>query len=109
VEAGLPHAGKGPKNLPLKRQTKGHKPLKRRAESSGVPISPDDAAAIRGMIMRGDRKHDIAAFFGLNPGRVSDIEAGKRFPDVKPAQQDELPPKGPYLTPKEQWQKNQLH
>jgi hypothetical protein len=53
-----------------------------RAESSGISITEGDAALIRGMILRGDRKHDIAAFFGVNPGRIADVESGRRFPSV---------------------------
>src|SRR6266852_3715872 len=55
-----------------------------RAESSGISITEEDAALIRGMILRGDRKHDIAAFFGVNPGRIADIESGRRFPSAPP-------------------------
>ena len=49
-----------------------------RAESSGISITEEDAALIRGMILRGDRKHDIAAFFGVNPGRIADVESFSR-------------------------------
>lgn len=79
-----------------------------RAEPSGQAITKSDAALIRGMIIRGDRHHDIAAFFGVNQGRVAEIKDGTRFPDVAPADRDELPPKGPYLTPKASWQENRL-
>ena len=37
-----------------------------RAEPSGLALTERDAALIRGMIDRGDRHHDIAAFFGVN-------------------------------------------
>jgi hypothetical protein len=55
------------------------------------------------MILRGDRKHDIAAFFGVNPGRIADVESGRRFPSVPAAPQADLPPAGPYLAPRELW------
>ena len=42
-----------------------------RAEPSGLALTAQDAALIRGMIDRGDRHHDIAAFFGVNQGRIS--------------------------------------
>lgn len=80
-----------------------------RAEPSGQAISKADAALIRGMILRGDRHHDIAAFFGVNQGRIAEIKDGTRHPGVAPADPDELPPKGPYLTPKATWQESRLH
>ena len=47
-----------------------------RAEPSGLVLTAEDAGVIRGMIQRGDRHHDIAAFFGVNPGRIADIKFG---------------------------------
>ena len=44
-----------------------------RAKPSGLTITERDAALIRGMIKRGDRHHDIAAFFGLNQGRIAEV------------------------------------
>jgi hypothetical protein len=79
-----------------------------RAEPSGRSLTVEDAALIRGMIRRGDRHHDIAAFFGVNQGRIAEVKDGSRFPGVPPADADELPPKGPYLTPKVAWQENRL-
>lgn len=79
-----------------------------RARPSGLTITERDAALIRGMIERGDRHHDIAAFFGLNQGRIAEVKDGTRFPEVPPASPDELPPKGPYLTPKVTWMENRL-
>ncbi|MBB4199654.1 hypothetical protein CCR94_07265 [Rhodoblastus sphagnicola] len=79
-----------------------------RAEPSGLALTAQDAALIRGMINRGDRHHDIAAFFGVNQGRVAEIKDGSRYPGVQAADADELPPKGPYLTPKAAWQENRL-
>lgn len=79
-----------------------------RAEPSGLAISKSDAALIRGMILRGDRHHDIAAFFGVNQGRIAEIKDGTRHPGVAPADPDELPPKGPYLAPKAIWQESRL-
>ena len=79
-----------------------------RADPSGLSITADDAALIRGMILRGDRHHDIAAFFGLNQGRIAEIKDETRFPGVPPAPESELPPKGPYLAPKVAWQESRL-
>ncbi|MBL3609992.1 hypothetical protein [Rhodovulum sulfidophilum] len=82
--------------------------MSKRARPSGLKITERDAALIRGMIERGDRHHDIAAFFGLNQGRIAEVKDGKRFPKVPPASSDELPPRGPYLTPKAAWTENRL-
>lgn len=79
-----------------------------RAEPSGLTLTTNDAALILGMLLRGDRHHDIAAFFGVNQGRIAEIKDGLRFSDVMPADVDELPPRGPYLTPKMAWQEHRL-
>ncbi len=79
-----------------------------RAEPSGLVLNEWDAALIRGMLNRGDRHHDIAAFFGVNQGRVAEIKTGSRLPGVQAADAGDLPPKGPYLTPKAAWQENRL-
>jgi hypothetical protein len=79
-----------------------------RAESSGLKLTAQDAALIRGMIDRGDRHHDIAAFFGVNQGRIAEVKDGKRFADISSIDREELPPKGPYLTPKMAWKENRL-
>ena len=71
-----------------------------RAEPSGLALTEQDAALIRGMIDRGDRHHDIAAFFGVNQGRIAEIKMGIRLPGVPAADSEDLPPKGPYLAPK---------
>jgi hypothetical protein len=67
-----------------------------RAEPSGITLSMADAAVIKGMLRRGDRQHDIAAWFGVNGGRVAEIASGYRFSDATPAACDSLPPPGPY-------------
>jgi hypothetical protein len=49
------------------------------------------------MLARGDRQHDIAAWFGVNGGRIAELASGKLFWWVRPAPVDhELPPPGPY-------------
>lgn len=79
-----------------------------RARPSGLNITEEDAALIRGMIARGDRHHDIAAFFGLNQGRIAEINDGTRFPGVAAAAKNELPPRGPYMAPKVAWHESRL-
>jgi hypothetical protein len=72
-----------------------------RAEPSGISLDPSDASLVKGMLSRGDRQHDIAAWFGVNGGRVADINTGKTFAEVKPAIAQDLPPRGPYLAGKD--------
>jgi hypothetical protein len=45
------------------------------------------------MIARGDRKHDIAAWFGLNQGRIAEVEDGEHGPPIV-APPEQLPPSG---------------
>lgn len=68
----------------------------RRACASGISLSEGDAAIVKGMLIRGDRQHDIAAWFGVNGGRIGEIATGYRFARVLAASQDELPSPGPY-------------
>jgi hypothetical protein len=50
--------------------------MRRRAEPSGITLNETDAAVIKGMIARGDRLHDVAAWFGVNGGRIAEIASG---------------------------------
>mgnify|MGYP001347524357 CR=1 FL=1 len=68
-----------------------------KAERSGITLNEWDAAIIKGMLARNDRQHDIAAWFGVNGGRVADISTRKAFPHVSPVH-DNLPPVGPYCS-----------
>jgi hypothetical protein len=70
--------------------------MRRRAEPSGITLSAADAALIKGMLLRGDRQHDIAAWFGVNGGRIAEVATSYRFSEVAPAACDNLPPPGPY-------------
>jgi hypothetical protein len=72
-----------------------------RAEPSGISLDESDASIVKGMLARGDRQHDIAAWFGVNAGRVADISTGAKFSNVSVAAAEKLPPKGPYLTGRE--------
>lgn len=66
-----------------------------RAEPSGISLTEADAAVVKGMLARGDRQHDIAAWFGVNGGRIAEIATGRRFRWVE-AEVSNLPPSGPY-------------
>lgn len=72
-----------------------------RAKNSGVQLTENDAAEVKGMIARGDRQHDIAAWFGVNGGRIGEISTGKTFSYTQPADPSKLPPPGPYTSGKE--------
>jgi len=75
--------------------------MKHRAQPSGVTLDEADAAIVKGMLARGDRQHDIAAWFGVNGGRIGEIASGVRFDYVVAAAPDLLPPPGPYLSGRE--------
>jgi hypothetical protein len=53
--------------------------MRHRALPSGISLTEEDAAVIKGMLMRGDRQHDIAAWFGVNGGRIGEVACGQRF------------------------------
>lgn len=54
---------------------------------------------VKGMLARGDRQHDIAAYFGVNAGRIAEVATGNcDYPNAEPIPEDELPPPGPYVT-----------
>jgi len=54
-------------------------------------LSAEQAAIVKGCLARGDKQHDIAAYFGENGGRVAEIAKGHKHPDVKPAPKRLLP------------------
>ena len=70
--------------------------MRYRAEPSGITLGAAEAALIKGMLLRGDRQHDIAAWFGVNGGRIAEIAMGYRFTEVPAASNENLPPSGPY-------------
>lgn len=69
-----------------------------KAQSSGNRLDEEDAAIVKGMLARGDRQHDIAAWFGVNGGRIAEISTGAKFATVKAVEMAALPPQGPYLS-----------
>jgi hypothetical protein len=66
-----------------------------RSRASGYVLERTDAPVIMGMVTRGDRDHDIAAWFGVNQGRIAEVKDGSKFGVVAAAPQNTLPPKGP--------------
>jgi hypothetical protein len=73
----------------------------RRAEASGVTLNSNDASIVKGMLARGDRQHDIAAWFGVNGGRIAEIATGAKFLGIRATPEADLPPRGPYLSGRE--------
>lgn len=66
-----------------------------RSNSSGYRLKATDAPTIVGMVARGDRDHDIAAWFGVNQGHVAEVKDGSKFGIPAAAPGLQLPPKGP--------------
>ena len=66
-----------------------------RVGEGGYVLKRGDAPVIMGMVLRGDRDHDIAAWFGVNQGRIAEVKDGSKFGTVAAASVTELPPKGP--------------
>lgn len=54
-------------------------------------LTQEQASIAKGLLARGEKQHDIAAFLGCNGGRIAEIAKGKKFADVKPAIRRELP------------------
>lgn len=58
-----------------------------------MALTNEDARIVLGMVARGDSRHDIAAWFGENQARVTEVEKGSHGSlTAMPANQ--LPPKG---------------
>lgn len=50
-------------------------------------LTAQDIADIKVRLRQGDYQHHIAADYGLNQGRVSEINTGKRCVTIQPPQQ----------------------
>ena len=62
-------------------------------------LSHRDMRFVKGMLARGDRQHDIAAYFGVNAGRIAEVATGDcAYPNAESMDENHLPPPGPYLT-----------
>lgn len=62
-----------------------------------MSLDAREIAVVKGMLARGDRQHDIAAYFGVNAGRISEIGSGQTGSQVKAAAASQLPPAGPVM------------
>jgi hypothetical protein len=65
-----------------------------KSKASGYHLSNNDVAIVLGQVIRGDREHDIAAWFGVNQGRIAEAKDGSHG-SVAAASAADLPPKGP--------------
>src|SRR5471030_647674 len=66
-----------------------------KGKASGYTLKSGDAPIIFGMVARDDRDHDIAAWFGVNQGRIAEVKDGTKFGTVAAAPADDLPTRGP--------------
>jgi hypothetical protein len=70
-----------------------------KAPASGITLDYRDTRTVKGMLLRGDRQHDIASYFGVNGARISEIANGSNnYPNADPLPEADLPPPGPYLS-----------
>jgi hypothetical protein len=58
-----------------------------------MSLTNKEAAIVLGMVNRGDKRHDIAAWFGENQARIAEIEQGSHG-SLAGAPASDLPPKG---------------
>ncbi len=64
-----------------------------------MALSFRETQLIKGMLARGDKQHDIAAYFGVNGGRVAEVATGNcDYPTAPTAPAEKLPPPGPYVS-----------
>lgn len=59
-----------------------------------MSLTSNDGKKIVGMAARGDKHHDIAAYFGENQARVAEVLSGQMFGTLSAAPAEELPVKG---------------
>ena len=62
-----------------------------------MPLNDGEIAIVKGMLLRGDKQHDIAAYFGVNSTRINEFNAGATGPSIVAAPTGQLPPRGPYM------------
>jgi len=58
-----------------------------------MALTNKEASIVLGMASRGDPEHDIAAYFGVNQGRVAEIKGGA-YGSIPMAPAELLPPTG---------------
>ena len=64
-----------------------------------MALSHTETRIVKGMLAREDRQHDIAAYFGVNGGRIAEVATGDcAYPNAQQMPEADLPPPGPYIT-----------
>lgn len=58
-----------------------------------MALTNREVQTILGMLARGDENHHIAAWFGVNQGRIAEVKKGEHG-QFEPAPAAELPPRG---------------
>ena len=48
-------------------------------------LTNDQISVVKGLLDQGYKQHDIAAYFGVNGGRIADIATGKLGPTIRAA------------------------
>ena len=54
-----------------------------RSANTSAPLTLEDAIAVWRLRRQGIAQHRIAAQFDVNPGRISEVLTGRRFPEAK--------------------------
>jgi hypothetical protein len=62
-----------------------------------MALNDSEISTAKGMLVRGDRQHDIAAYFGVNGGRIAEISTGQTGSGLTASPAEDLPPAGPYM------------
>jgi hypothetical protein len=62
-----------------------------------MALNEGEIAVVKGMLLRGDKQHDIAAYFGINGGRIAEISTGQTGSSLTASPAEDLPPAGPYM------------
>jgi hypothetical protein len=55
-------------------------------------LSEGEIETVKGMLLRGDKQYDVAAYFGVNGGRIAEISTGQTGSRVTASPADDLPP-----------------
>lgn len=64
-----------------------------------MALNHREISIVKGMLARGDKQQDIAAYFGVNGGRISEINTGQceEAIGVPATPNHDLPPAGPIM------------
>ena len=57
--------------------------------ASTKTLTPNDVLNIKRRLKNGEFQHHIAAKYGLNQGRISEIKNGYLFSDISPPEDDQ--------------------